>query len=95
VEFGEFRVPVIPNCDPSVFFDCNNIRDLLARQIVSPVRWQETVEKMAAMGVDTVVEIGPGRVLSGLIKRINRSFRLLNIEDPLSLDKTLEALEAA
>jgi [acyl-carrier-protein] S-malonyltransferase len=94
VEFGECRVPVIPNCDPSVFFDRDNIRDLLARQIVSPVRWQETVEKMARMEVDTVVEIGPGRVLSGLIKRIHRKFRLLNVEDPLSLDKTLEALEA-
>jgi [acyl-carrier-protein] S-malonyltransferase len=93
VQFDDFQVPVIPNCDPAIFFDRDNVRGLLARQIISTVRWQEAVEKMKAMGVHTIVEVGPGRVLGGLIKRIDRSFRLLNVEDPASLDKTLEALK--
>ena len=57
--FRAFERPVIPNCDPAVFYTPDNAAELLRRQIVSPVRWQETVEKMAEMGVETFVEVGP------------------------------------
>ena len=85
---------MIPNCDPGAFYSLENVRDLLARQVTSPVLWQGAVEKMSEMGVDTVVEIGPRRTLLGLIKRIDRKMRLLNVEDPASLRKTAAYLNA-
>ena len=88
IGFSAFRTPVIPNCDPGAFYSLENARDLLTRQVTSPVLWQGAVEKMSEMGVDTVVEIGPKRTLLGLIKRIDRTMRLLNVEDSASLRKT-------
>ena len=87
ITFGDFQIPVIPNCDPNVFYTKENARELLARQITSPVKWQETIEKMSHMGIDTVVEIGPKRTLSGLIKRIDRKMQLLNVDNLASLKK--------
>ncbi|MBA4397040.1 MAG: [acyl-carrier-protein] S-malonyltransferase [Syntrophus sp. (in: bacteria)] len=87
VAFDDFETPVIPNCDPDVFYTKENARELLTRQITSPVKWQETIERMGRLGVDTIVEIGPRRTLSGLIKRIDRKMQLLNVEDVASLKK--------
>ena len=92
VEFRDCDVPVIPNCDPALLHSRERTKELLVRQIVSPVRWKETIEKMAEMGVETIVEIGPKRILSGLIRRIDRRLRLLNVEDEASLEKTVSAL---
>jgi [acyl-carrier-protein] S-malonyltransferase len=93
IDFQPSLIPVIPNYDPSRFHSPDSSRELLRRQMVSPVRWQETVERMAALGVGTVVEIGPRRVLSGLIKNIDRQLRLLYIGDGESLHKTAASLE--
>ena len=92
VEFRECSPPVIPNCDPSVFHTAGQTGELLMRQIRTPVLWRTTVLKMAAMGVDTIVELGPKRILSGLIRRIDRRFRLLNVEDRGSLEETAAVL---
>ena len=89
ITFDDFQIPVIPNCDPNVFYTKENARELLARQITSPVKWQETIEKMSHMGIDTVVEIGPKRTLSGLIKRIDRKMQLLNVDNLASLKKVI------
>ncbi|MBN1548245.1 MAG: ACP S-malonyltransferase [Syntrophaceae bacterium] len=91
--FQNGRLPVIPNCDPTVFHTQDTTKALLLRQLTSPVKWQKTVEKMAGMGVDTLIELGPKRVLSGLVRRINGRLRLLNVEDIASLNQTLAALE--
>ena len=90
VELKDCKIPVIPNCDPELFHSKDNTRELLVKQINSPVRWQETIEKMAKMGIDTIVEIGPKRILSGLIKRIDENIQVLNVEDSSSLEKTVE-----
>lgn len=92
IEFKNFITPVIPNCDPDIFFTADNARELLLRQIVSPVKWRQTVEKMTALGVDTIIEIGPKRTLCGLIKRINKNIKLHSVEDVASLYKTAEIL---
>jgi [acyl-carrier-protein] S-malonyltransferase len=92
VAFKDCAIPVIPNCDPSTLHSRETTRELLYRQIISPVRWVELIEKMAAMGVDTIVEVGPKRVMSGLIRRINRGIRLLNVEDEESLERTASIL---
>jgi len=93
IALDEFQTPVIPNCDPDIFYTRENARELLTRQVTSPVKWQETVEKMGYLGIDTVVEIGPKRTLSGLIKRIDRKMRLLNVEDLVSFKKTASFFE--
>lgn len=93
VIFDDFQTPVIPNCDPDIFYTRENARDLLIRQITSPVKWQETIERMGHLGVDTIVEIGPKRTLSGLIKRIDRKMQLLNVEDFVSLKKAVSYFE--
>jgi [acyl-carrier-protein] S-malonyltransferase len=93
IEIGDCDPSVIPNCDPLLLHSRDLTRDLLVRQITSPVRWVDTITRMAEMGVDTIVEIGPKRVLSGLIRRIDRGIRLLNVEDEASLEMTAAALE--
>jgi len=85
-------IPVIPNCDPDTLHTAATTRALLVRQIYQPVRWLETIEKMTAMGIDTVIEVGPKRVLSVLALRINRGLRILNVENLESLQRTVDAL---
>jgi [acyl-carrier-protein] S-malonyltransferase len=79
------QIPVIHNVDVSTSVDAVTIRDALARQTASPVRWSETIARMAADGVTHVIECGPGRVLSGLTKRIVGTLESLSISDAASL----------
>jgi len=64
----------------------------LTRQVSSPVKWMQSVQDLKAAGVDTFVEVGPGKVLSGLVKQIDRDVRILNVENTESLRNTLETL---
>ncbi|HPC01534.1 MAG TPA: ACP S-malonyltransferase [Syntrophales bacterium] len=88
VKFLPFQIPVLPNFDPHVFHSPEKAAELLWRQMTSPVRWRETVERLASLGVGTVVEIGPKRVLGGLIKNIDRRLRVLFVGDVPSLRET-------
>ena len=83
------RIPVIHNVDLSRSGTPEEIRERLVRQVSSPVRWVETVEAMQAAGVTRIVECGPGKVLAGLVRRIQRDLEALAITDPASLDKAL------
>ncbi|MHB8792965.1 MAG: ACP S-malonyltransferase [Thermoleophilia bacterium] len=69
------------------------LRELLVRQIVSPVRWRQTIERLIADGADRFLEVGNGKVLCGLIRRINRDVVAVNASDPASLDKAIDALQ--
>lgn len=91
--FDDFSVPVIPNCDPGTFYSRDNVRGLLVKQIHSVVRWQETIERMAALGIELIIEVGPRKILSGLIKRIKKDFLIANVEDLDSLRKSLMLLD--
>jgi [acyl-carrier-protein] S-malonyltransferase len=91
--FSMPQIPLINNVDVAVVNDVAGIKDALVRQAASPVRWVETVQKMAAEGVTHVVECGPGKVLAGLIKRINGDLVGEAIVDQASLDKVLELLK--
>lgn len=82
-------IPVINNVDVTAATDADSIRKALARQLHSPVRWVETVQKMAADGVDQLVECGPGKVLIGLNKRIDKSMSAAAIFDPASMQAAL------
>lgn len=79
-------VPVINNVDVSVETDAEAIRNTLVRQLYSPVRWTETVEKMANEGVTTLYEIGPGKVLTGLTSRIVKELKAQAVNDLVSLE---------
>lgn len=89
VNFNEASIPVINNVDVIAETDANKIRDALVRQLYKPVRWVEVIQKMSAEGVDELVECGPGRVLIGLNKRIDKSMSAAAVFDPASFDKAL------
>ena len=82
-------IPVINNVDVAKPSDPSAIRDALTRQLYCPVRWVEVIQAMAAAGVDRVIECGPGKVLAGLNKRIDKAMTALSVQDPGSLDQAL------
>jgi [acyl-carrier-protein] S-malonyltransferase len=84
------RIPVIGNCDGQPLTTAQGLKDELARQVASAVQWQRSVEYMAKNGVQTFVEIGPGRVLSGLIKRIARGVAGRNVGDASAIESNAE-----
>lgn len=84
---GELNVPVVSNVEASTYLSAGEVSDLLVRQLSSPVRWDESVISLKDAGAETIIEIGPGRVLSGLVKRIDKTFNIENIEDLSSLEK--------
>ncbi|MDR3195413.1 MAG: ACP S-malonyltransferase [Endomicrobium sp.] len=90
--FNTPKFGVYTNCDASLTTTKDAIKEKLVKQIKSPVKWDESVKNIISSGFDKFIEIGPGRVLSGLLKRIDRSKKALNIEDCASLEKTLEEL---
>ena len=90
--FRDLAVPLACNVDARLVRSAADVRDGLVRQVSGAVRWQESVELLVREGVSTFVEIGPGTVLSGLVKKIHRDARVLNVEDPQSLEETAAAL---
>jgi [acyl-carrier-protein] S-malonyltransferase len=83
------QIPVVANVSADLVCSGPEIKESLIRQVYSPVRWEECVLKLISLGADTFVEVGPGRVLSGLIKKISREVVILNVEDRISLEKFL------
>jgi [acyl-carrier-protein] S-malonyltransferase len=92
MEFRGLTATLINNADVAELQAGLEVKQGLLKQIVAPVRWEESVRKMIDLGVDTVVEIGPGKVLSGLIRRIDRELECLNVEDEESLNTTISNL---
>jgi len=92
IVFSHLSVPLITNADTRPIEDGEEARQSLIRQVAQPVRWLESVEFLINQGVQTFIEIGPGKVLSGLVRQIDRSVRCVNIEDEASLRFAHEAL---
>jgi [acyl-carrier-protein] S-malonyltransferase len=92
LEFRDLRMPLITNVDASAISKGTEARDALIRQVSSPVRWLESIELLLQEGVTTFVEVGPGKVLGGLVRQISRDARCLNVEDAASLGAAREAL---
>lgn len=90
--FADAERPVVRNVDAREVRAAAECRDGLVRQVSAPVLWQQSVERLVELGVSTFVEVGPGSVLGGLVRKISKEARVLNVEDPASLDKTLQAL---
>jgi [acyl-carrier-protein] S-malonyltransferase len=86
------KIPVVRNVDGGVTTSAESIIPFLVKQVASPVRWTECVGRMAREGADTFLEVGPGRVLTALLKRISKEARGYSVEDPESLEKALAAM---
>ena len=87
-------VPVVANIDATPKHTSQDGIDALIRQVCAPVRWEDVVRRLIADGVTTFVEVGPGRVLTGLVRKIDRSVRITNVEDEESLLSAESALGA-
>jgi [acyl-carrier-protein] S-malonyltransferase len=86
VEVGEMTLPVIANVEAAPNQDSARVRELLVKQVSAPVRWQETIASMVELGVDRYVEIGPGKVLSGLAKRMAKGSTIQNVQNVADLN---------
>lgn len=93
IEVADAKIPVYANVTAKPETRGEEIRDVLVKQAASPVQWETSVRNMIADGVDTFIEVGPGRVLTGFVKKIDRSFTGQNVEDLASLEKTLAYLK--
>ena len=94
LELNDAQIPVVTNVDASATVESSAFRVKMPKQIYSSVHWTQTIQKMAADGVEIFVEIGPGKVLAGLNKKIVPDAKVFNIYDKESLDTTIASLKA-
>jgi [acyl-carrier-protein] S-malonyltransferase len=90
--FADLQFPLVTNVDAAVVEKADAARDSVVRQVSSPVRWLESIELLIKEGVDTFVEVGPGKVLTGLMRQISREVRCFNVEDAASLKSASASL---
>ena len=95
VSFAQPGISLVNNVDVAIETEPARIIDALVRQASSPVRWVEVVQRLKSMGVDQVIEFGPGKVLTGLIPRIDKSIKAMAVQDPASLEAALQAVRGA
>jgi [acyl-carrier-protein] S-malonyltransferase len=92
VKLDKINIPVVTNVTAEIVTDASKVKELLVRQVSNPVLWENSVIKMIENGVDTFVEIGPGKVLSGFVKKVSKDVRTFNIEDTDSMNKTISEI---
>ncbi len=92
VELQSFTTPYVTNVTADYVRETEGIKELLCKQVSSSVRWQQSVERMIADGVDTFVEMGPGKTLSGFMRKISRDVKMYNIENMADYEKVMSAL---
>lgn len=98
ISFLDFSIPYVANLTADYVTEPQKIKESLRKQISSPVKWQQSVERMLADGVDTFIEIGPGRTLSGFVKKINKQnekLRIISVDKYEELEKAMEGLADA
>ena len=94
VNIENLTVPVITNVTGNYVESKDSVKELLKKQVKSSVLWEDTIRRMLADGVDTFIEIGPGKTLSGFVKKIDRTVKVFNVEDSESLNKCVEGLNS-
>ena len=92
VEIHKPQIPYVCNVDASYVTEAEPVKELLTKQVSHSVCWMQSVDKMIADGVDTFIEIGPGKALSGFVKRINRKVKTFNIDSAETFRKTVDSL---
>ena len=92
VVIKDSKIPVISNVNADFAREGKIVKELLVKQVNSPVLWEDCIKKMVDSGVDTFVEVGPGKVLSSFVKKIDKTLKVTNVENTQSLYSTLEKL---
>lgn len=95
IKLSYYSVPYVANLTAEYVYAMEQIKPLLVKQVSSPVRWQQSVEKMLENGVDTFVEIGPGRTISGFVRKISAGAKVINVDKYEDLEKCVEELKNA
>jgi [acyl-carrier-protein] S-malonyltransferase len=90
IDVKNLNTPLINNADAKAITDSSELKDSLVRQLSYPLLWVDSVMRMVEMGVDTFIEVGPGLVLSGLVKRINKDVKIFNVEDKKGIEQLKE-----
>ncbi|MDU5198873.1 MAG: ACP S-malonyltransferase [Veillonella sp.] len=93
IQVSDAQIPVVANVTGKILTNANDIKESLVTQAANPVLWEDCVAEMVNFGVTRFVEVGPGKVLTGFTKKINKDMELANVEDIASLEKTLEFLK--
>lgn len=94
IDLGTIETPIITNVTANYVNKAEDVKELLYRQVMSSVLWEQTIRLMIADGVTNFIEIGPGKTLSGFVKKIDRSLNIYNVEDLASLETTVGAMKA-
>ncbi|MCY8414677.1 acyltransferase domain-containing protein, partial [Bacillus spizizenii] len=92
-DIKDASVPVISNVSADVMTEKAEIKEKLIEQLYSPVRFEESINKLIAEGVTTFIEIGPGKVLSGLVKKVNRRLKTIAVSDPETIELAIQTLK--
>ena len=92
ISFSDLKTRLVTNVDAEMIASGSEAQDALIRQVASPVRWSESIKRLLDEGVTRFVEVGPGKVLSGLVRQMSKQSQILNVEDVKSLDATAAAL---
>lgn len=92
VQIDALKIPYVTNVTAEYVTDSGRIRELLARQVYSPVCWEQSVRNMIAQGVDTFVEIGPGRTLTGFLRKIDRNMNVYQVNNWEDSNRIMEEL---
>ena len=93
ITINKFEHKVIKNLDGKEYTESDNVKDILAKHITNPVRFEQGIQKMLDMGIDTFIEIGPGKTLTGFVKKANKEVKTYNINNVESLENTLAELK--
>ena len=92
VEIHKPQIPYVCNVEAAYVTQEDSIKELLEKQVSHSVRWQQSVEKMIADGTDTFIEIGPGKTLTGFMRKINKDVKVMNVDKLADMEKVLEEL---
>ncbi len=95
IAFSSAKIPIVVNVDARMVTEAAELRNALIRQVTGPVRWTESMQLLIAQGVTTFVEVGPGKVLSGLLRQIDRSQKCAQVEDPADVEKLVTVLSGS
>ena len=93
IEIGDMRIPVVTNVEATPNADKTRVKDILVRQVTAPVRWTDSMKTILDAGVSTFIEFGPGNVLAGLMKRIDKSAKVISVNSTAGLEKAMAELE--
>ncbi|HZK34927.1 MAG TPA: ACP S-malonyltransferase [Bacillota bacterium] len=93
IELASGRIPVVANVTAKPTKTTSEVKDLLIKQVSNPVKWEDSIRYILSTGVDTFIEMGPGRALSGFMRKIDRTAKVFNVEDIKTLESTLHKLE--